>query len=95
MPLALHGAGPFPARVEVRGEVILSQENFARLRAESETTTDTPFRNPRNTVAGTLKVLPKDVPARVAAVLQQVRKLERELAALKGRLASAQGDDAS
>ncbi|HQR59407.1 MAG TPA: alanine--tRNA ligase, partial [Azonexus sp.] len=44
-------------------------------------------------VAGTLKVLPKDVPARVAAVLQQVRKLERELAALKGRLASAQGDD--
>ena len=44
-------------------------------------------------VAGTLKVLPKDVPARVAAVLHQVRKLERELAALKGKLASAQGDD--
>jgi len=44
-------------------------------------------------VAGTLKVLPKDVPARVAAVLEQVRKLERELAALKGKLASAQGDD--
>ncbi len=44
-------------------------------------------------VAGTLKVLPKDVPARVAAVLDQVRKLERELAALKGKLASAQGDD--
>ncbi len=44
-------------------------------------------------VAGTLKVLPKDVPARVVAVLEQVRKLERELAALKGKLASAQGDD--
>jgi alanyl-tRNA synthetase len=44
-------------------------------------------------VAGTLKVLPKDVPARVAAVLEQVRKLERELTALKGKLASAQGDD--
>ncbi len=44
-------------------------------------------------VAGTLKVLPKDVPTRVAAVLEQVRKLERELAALKGKLASAQGDD--
>ena len=44
-------------------------------------------------VAGTLKVLPKDVPARVGAVLDQVRKLERELAALKGKLASAQGDD--
>jgi alanyl-tRNA synthetase len=44
-------------------------------------------------VAGTLKVLPKDVHGRVLAVLDQVRKLERELAALKGRLASAQGDD--
>ena len=44
-------------------------------------------------VAGTLKVLPKDVPARVVAVLDQVRKLERELAALKGKLASSQGDD--
>ena len=44
-------------------------------------------------VAGTLKVLPKDVPARVSAVLDQVKRLERELAALKGKLASAQGDD--
>ncbi len=44
-------------------------------------------------VAGTLKVLPKDVHGRVVAVLDQVKKLERELAALKGKLASAQGDD--
>jgi len=44
-------------------------------------------------VAGTLKVLPKDVPARVVAVLDQVRRLERELAALKGKLASVQGDE--
>jgi len=44
-------------------------------------------------VAGTLKVLPKDVHARVVSVLDQVKKLERELAALKGKLASAQGDD--
>ena len=44
-------------------------------------------------VAGTLKVLPKEVPARVAAVLEQVRKLERELASLKGKLAAAQGDE--
>jgi alanyl-tRNA synthetase len=44
-------------------------------------------------VAGTLKVLPREAPARVAAVLDQVRRLERELAALKGRLAAAQGDE--
>ena len=43
--------------------------------------------------AGNLKVLPQEVPSRVAAVLDQVRKLERELAALKGKLASSQGDD--
>lgn len=44
-------------------------------------------------VAGALKVTPTEVPARVSAVLEQVRSLEKELAALKGRLASAQGDE--
>jgi alanyl-tRNA synthetase len=33
------------------------------------------------------------VPARVAAVLEHVRALEKEVAALKSRLASSQGDD--
>jgi alanyl-tRNA synthetase len=44
-------------------------------------------------VAGTLKVLRTEVPARVNALLDQVRALEKELDALKGRLASAQGDE--
>jgi alanyl-tRNA synthetase len=44
-------------------------------------------------VAGTLKVLRSDVPARVNALLEQVRGLEKELDALKGKLASAQGDE--
>jgi alanyl-tRNA synthetase len=39
--------------------------------------------------------LPLEVPARVAAVLDQVKKLERELAALNGKLASSLGDDLS
>ncbi|MDT7834773.1 alanine--tRNA ligase [Aquabacterium sp. OR-4] len=43
-------------------------------------------------VAGTLKVTPTEVPARVNAVLEQLRALEKELAALKGKLASSQGD---
>ncbi len=43
--------------------------------------------------AGTMKVSPTDVPARAAAVLDQVRALEKEIAALKGKLASAQGDE--
>jgi alanyl-tRNA synthetase len=44
-------------------------------------------------VAGTLKVLKPEVPARVNALLDQVRGLEKELDALKGKLASAQGDE--
>ncbi|MBK1688064.1 alanine--tRNA ligase [Rubrivivax gelatinosus] len=44
-------------------------------------------------VAATLKVTPAEVPARVDAVLEQLRALEREITALKGRLASAQGDE--
>lgn len=44
-------------------------------------------------VAGALKVTPAEVPTRVAGVLDQVRALEKEIAALKGKLASAQGDE--
>ncbi|HEV8314452.1 MAG TPA: alanine--tRNA ligase [Burkholderiaceae bacterium] len=44
-------------------------------------------------VAGALKVTPAEVPQRVSAVLEQVRALEKEIAALKGKLASSQGDE--
>ncbi len=44
-------------------------------------------------VAGTLKVAPGEVPARVGALLDQMRDLEKEMNALKSRLASAQGDE--
>jgi len=44
-------------------------------------------------VAGTLKVTPAEVQGRVGAALEQIRALEKEIAALKGKLASAQGDE--
>ncbi|KAB2873810.1 MAG: alanine--tRNA ligase [Burkholderiaceae bacterium] len=44
-------------------------------------------------LAATLKVAPAEVRARVDNLLDQVRSLEKELGALKGRLASAQGDE--
>jgi alanyl-tRNA synthetase len=44
-------------------------------------------------VAGTLRVVPSEVPARVGALLEQLREAEKEMTALKGRLASAQGDE--
>ncbi len=46
-----------------------------------------------NRIAGTLKAAPAEVPARLAQVLDQVKALEKELAALKGKLASSQGDE--
>ena len=44
-------------------------------------------------VAGTLKVLPAEVPTRITSLLDQVKKLERDLASAKGKLASSQSDD--
>jgi alanyl-tRNA synthetase len=44
-------------------------------------------------LAGTLKSAAAEVPARLHQVLDQVRALEKELASLKGRLASSQGDE--
>ncbi len=44
-------------------------------------------------VAGTLKVVRSEIPNRVNALLEQVRRLERDLAGVKSKLASTQGDD--
>ena len=57
LPLQLAGAGPFPARIEIRGEVIMSRRGFRALQEREETSSEGTFRNARNTVAGTLKLL--------------------------------------
>ena len=46
-----------------------------------------------NTVAGTLKSAPAEVPARLTQVLEQLRSMEKEIAALKSKQASSQGDE--
>ena len=46
-----------------------------------------------NTIAGTLKSAPAEVPARLTQVLEQLRSMEKEIAALKSKLASSQGDE--
>ena len=46
-----------------------------------------------NQLAGTLKASPAEVPTRLTQVLDQVRALEKELVAIKGKLASSQGDE--
>jgi DNA ligase (NAD+) len=56
LPLLLQGPGPFPPRIEIRGEVILSRRGFRALQEHEETSSEGSFRNARNTVAGTLKL---------------------------------------
>ena len=46
-----------------------------------------------DTAAGALKTNPQEVGQKIAQVLDNVRNLEKELARLKSKLASSQGDD--
>ena len=52
---------PVPDLVEVRGEVFLRFEEFARLNREQEEAGLEPYANPRNLAAGTLKLLDASV----------------------------------
>ncbi|PIE22381.1 MAG: DNA ligase (NAD(+)) LigA [Planctomycetota bacterium] len=56
IPDVLKGSS-FPARVELRGEVILAQSRFREIREAQEARGENPFRNARNAVAGSLKRL--------------------------------------
>lgn len=54
VPLKLQGEG-YPSLFEIRGEIIMPYASFDRLNAEREASGETPFANPRNAAAGTLK----------------------------------------
>lgn len=53
IPMRLRG--DFPGLWEVRGEVYMPREQFDRLTAEQENAGETPFKNPRNAAAGSLR----------------------------------------
>lgn len=57
VPLQLRGKGPFPARLEVRGEVVIYKADFAKLNAEQIRNNLRTFANPRNAAAGTIRQL--------------------------------------
>jgi len=56
VPLRLLSGTP-PAVLEVRGEVLILNEEFAKFQAAQVLAGEEPFRNPRNAAAGALKLL--------------------------------------
>ncbi len=67
-----------------RIEAVTGQNALTYLQSLEDTVTQ---------ASGSLKASPTELNARIAQVLEQVKALEKELAAAKGKLASAQGDE--
>ncbi len=66
LPLILVPSSKFkiPSLIEIRGEVFMSREGFERINRHRERAGESPFINPRNAAAGTLKLLDSHEVAR-------------------------------
>lgn len=62
IPLKLHG--DYPARLEMRGEILMPWKSFERLNKEREENEEPLFANPRNAASGTIKQQNSSVVAR-------------------------------
>ena len=75
IPLRLRKAGlPWPARMEIRGEVYFPRDAFAAMNVARESAGEPVFANPRNAAAGTLRTLDAEAVSRrgLRAYLYQV-----------------------
>jgi DNA ligase (NAD+) len=54
VPLQLQG--DYPEKFEIRGEIVLPFEGFTKMNAERLANGEEPYRNPRNTASGSLKL---------------------------------------
>ncbi|HEY0209131.1 NAD-dependent DNA ligase LigA [Acerihabitans sp.] len=65
IPLRLQdGNGPIPERLEIRGEVFMSEAGFQRLNDDAKREGGKVFANPRNAAAGSLRQLDPAITAR-------------------------------
>jgi len=65
IPLRLReGAGAIPRRLEIRGEVFMTEEGFSRLNANAARDGGRVFANPRNAAAGSLRQLAPSITAK-------------------------------
>ncbi len=55
---------PFPARIEIRGEVFMSKADFLAMNAAQEAGGEKTFANPRNAAAGSLRQLDATITAK-------------------------------
>lgn len=62
IPLKLHSKHP-PKLFEVRGEILLLKEDFAKLNKSQEEEGEEPFANPRNAAAGSIRQLDPKIAA--------------------------------
>ncbi|MCH5277542.1 MAG: NAD-dependent DNA ligase LigA [Desulfovibrionaceae bacterium] len=62
-PLRLLGEGPFPVRLEVRGEILMFRKEFEALNRRQQALGQKTFANPRNAAAGSLRQLDTSVTA--------------------------------
>ena len=71
IPLSLHGRPP--ALLEVRGEVFMTNSELARLNELRRADGEKPFENPRNSTAGSLKLLDSEDLRRAPAAVHLAR----------------------
>ena len=62
IPLTLR-KGDYPDEFEVRGEILMPREVFARINSERVEQGEEPYMNPRNTAAGTMKLQDSSIVA--------------------------------